>query len=358
MLDEPTNATDTPAPSPGAPPPGPARAPATVASASTADAGRREGGVWRPSRRLTVVLAAAMLAVGVAVGAAIGPAPEASFAGASALPSLLPSLIAQAAGSAAKPGPASGSQPAGGETVPATPTRRRHRRAAAAASSGAAAASAPASEPASASESPASSGAKPTSGQNKAGGEGATRPLPPITKVWLIELSGSTFGEALAAPASAPYIDSHAVPSGALLSAWSALEASAFASDAALIATNEARLTETILQPTCPEGAAGASCAAGTPGAVKSADEFLQQTLTTITASGSYRTSGLVVVTFGAIAAGASSELAAGSTTATLTSQPPAGALLISPFVTAGKRPSTTLNPSSPRQSLEALLHR
>ena len=91
---------------------------------------------------------------------------------------------------------------------------------------------------------------------------------------------------------------------------------------------------------------------------MSTADAFLKQTLATITASASYRSSGLIVVTFATIANGASSELPAGSTTATLSSQPPAGALLISPFVTKGTRPTTSFNPSSPRQSLEALLHR
>jgi hypothetical protein len=64
------------------------------------------------------------------------------------------------------------------------------------------------------------------------------------------------------------------------------------------------------------------------------------------------------VVTFGSIAAGSASGLPSGSASATLTSQPPAaGALLISPFVTAGASSSTPFDPASPTQSLEKLLH-
>jgi hypothetical protein len=148
------------------------------------------------------------------------------------------------------------------------------------------------------------------------------------------------------------------VPSGSLLSSWSALSAITFANDAALIATTEPQIAQTIIHPLCPEGAAGAGCTAGTPGAISTADTFLQQTLPTITSSAAYRSSGLIIVTFASIAAGASSELPAGSTTATLTTAAPAGALLISPFASKGARPTAAFKPSSPRQSLEALLHR
>jgi hypothetical protein len=302
-----------------------------------------------PSRRLTAVLAAGMLAAGVAVGAAIGPAPTASFAGAG-LPAWLPALIAKAAssgGSSSAPG--SGSSPTSAPEATARRRRRRHRRAVAAAGASETAAPA-AAEAAPESSSPAGSG--------KEGSKGASAPLPPVTKVWIVELDGAGFGEALASSAGAPYTDSQAIPQGALLSGWSALQGGAFAQDAALIATTEPQIVQTIVQPPCPEGAAGASCAAGTPGALKTADEFLAQTLPKLTASPLYKTNGLIVVTFGSIASGAASELPAGSTTATLSSRPPAGVLLISPFVTAGKRPTTTFNPTTPRQSLEALLHR
>ena len=55
-----------------------------------------------------------------------------------------------------------------------------------------------------------------------AGGGSPRTTLPPVTNVWLIELSGTTFAEALAQPRAAPYIDAQAVPAGTLLSSWSA----------------------------------------------------------------------------------------------------------------------------------------
>jgi hypothetical protein len=317
--------------------------PHTPATGSQSPASARSRPSWAPSRRLTAALAGVMLAVGVAVGAAIGPAPNASLAGVPRLPLLLGALIARAHAGQAKPTTTGVQPPASAETT--APRRRRRRKHAGAAA---------AAETSPATESTGSSGSK-----AKGKGNGAsTVPLPAVTKVWVLELSGASFTEALAQPASAPYINSKAIPAGTLLNGWSSLQASAFASDAALIATTEPQLVETILQPLCPEGAAGAQCAPDTPGALKVADEFLAQTLPAITSSAAYRSSGLIVVTFSSIAAGAASGLPAGSTTATLSSQAPAGALLISPFARAGKRLTTTFNPSSPRQSLDALLRR
>jgi len=48
----------------------------------------------------------------------------------------------------------------------------------------------------------------------------------------------------------------------------------------------------------------------------------------------------------------------AGAATATLTTAPPAGVLLISPFAKVGARSSASFNPTSPKQSLEKLLRR
>jgi hypothetical protein len=294
---------------------------------------------------MTAALAAVMLAVGVAVGAAIGPAPTNSLAVGTRLP-LLPSLLA-----AAGVGHTSAVQP---PAVTAQPTpRTRRRRARHAASAAQPSASTNASEEASA--------PSPTTPTSKR--KAAPIKLPPVANVWLIELSGSTLASALEAPTGAPYINDQAAPTGTALSGWSAIEASAFANDAALVATSGPQVVDTIVQPPCPasspegEGAAGAQCAAGTPGALTAADEFLKATLPTITSSATYRSSGLIVVTFGSIAAGSASGLPSSSESATLTSQPPAGALLISPFVTAGASSSTPFNPASPTQSLEKLLH-
>jgi hypothetical protein len=176
--------------------------------------------------------------------------------------------------------------------------------------------------------------------------------------VWLIELSGATFANALAQPAAAPYIDGQAVPAGALLSGWSALEGSALASEAALLASTPPQLLDTIVQPPCPEGAGGAQCAAGTPAGLTAADGFLQQTVPSITALATYRAHGLIVVTFGAVGSTTASGPPTGATTVTLSTLPPAGVLLISPFAGARTKPSTAFNPASPKKSLEKLLHR
>jgi hypothetical protein len=297
-----------------------------------------------PSARVTAALAAAMLAIGIVVGAAIGPAPTPSFAVNRLLP-LLPSFLR----AATKPSAPAAQPPA--ITTEATPsaeaqTGSRHRP-----SRRAEVASSPSAEtPASAEASP-SAATKPAT-------KTKTATLPPVTKVWLVELSGSSFGEAAAQPSAAPYISTQALPTGTLLSGWSALDASAFANDATLIASAPPQVLDTIVQPPCPEGAAGAQCAADTPGALTAADEFLKATLPTITATPAYRENGLVVITFASVANATATGLPAGAATATLTSTPPAGALLISPFVAAGAKSAATLNPTSPKQSLEKLLRR
>jgi hypothetical protein len=174
----------------------------------------------------------------------------------------------------------------------------------------------------------------------------------------VIELSGSTFASALAQSAAAPYIDGQAIPAGTLLSGWSAVAGSAFASDTALLASTPPQIVDSIVQPPCPEGAAGAPCAPGTPGELTAADEFLKATLPTITSTPAYREHGLIVITFGSIVSGSASGLPTGASSVTLPSQPPAGVLLISPFAHAGARSPTTFNPTSPKQSLEKLLRR
>jgi hypothetical protein len=148
------------------------------------------------------------------------------------------------------------------------------------------------------------------------------------------------------------------VPTGTLLSGWSAIEGSAFANDTPLVAGAPPQLLDTIVQPPCPEGAAGAQCAPDTPGALTAADEFLKATLPTITATAPYRENGLIVVTFASIASAAATGLPTGAATATLTSQPPAGVLLISPFAKAGVKSSAAFEPTSPKQSVAKLLRR
>jgi hypothetical protein len=229
-------------------------------------------------------------------------------------------------------------------------------------------ATAAASAPQAAATAPAQSSAPAASapGQAETTPSKATAPtgasnVPPITSVWLIQLSGVSFAAALANPAAAPYISGQLLAKGTYLPAWSALGASGFANDAALVEHRAALgttppLLHPIVQPPCPEGPAGASCAAGTAGQLAAADQFLRATLATITATTTYSEHGLVVITFATVADPTASELPAGASAATLASQPPAGAVLLSPFAKAGARSTAAFNATSPKQSLEKLL--
>jgi hypothetical protein len=303
-----------------------------------------------PSARVTAALAAAMLGIGVAVGAAIGPAPSASEAS-SSLPGLLATLARAAAARAAAQQAAHASTQPTATTAEAAPTRKRRKRARKAAGSEEAT-SAPASE---------TETTPPTSTTPKSNSKAST--LPPVAHVWLIELAGPSFAQALAQPTAAPYIDTEAIAAGTLLSGWSGIDGSGFATDAALLAGSPPQLLDTIVQPPCPasspegEGAAGAPCTSET-GELTAADEFLKATIPTITSGAAFRESGLIVVTFASVASATETELPAGATTATLTSQPPAGVLLISPFVGVGAKSAASFKPTSPKQSLEKLLRR
>jgi hypothetical protein len=314
-------------------------------------------GLRLPSPRASAVLATVMLGLGVAVGAAIGPGPDSSFAGdPSALAQRLPAILAAIAArqrAAASAATQSSTPAAEAEPAAAGTTRRKRRRKHASAGSSSAASSA-------SETTPSSTETTETSSKSN-GGSTKQAKLPAISSVWLIQLAGGTFTQALAQPAAAPNIDTQLVPAGTLLSGWSALEGSALANDAALAEPVSAEATppllHSIVQPPCPEGAAGAACAPETPGQLTTADEFLKATLATITTTPAYREHGLVVVTFASVGVATQAGLPAGASSATLTYKPPAGVLLLSPFAKKGSRSSVTFNPTSPRQSLEKLLH-
>ena len=114
----------------------------------------------------------------------------------------------------------------------------------------------------------------------------------------------------------------------------------------------------------------------GEPAGVQAANAFLQEVVPAIEASAAYKEHGLIVITFGAAGQqGASSSAATspststtagtgteityptGSITSTLTAAgAPAGALLLSPFLShAGTRSTSAFNPLAPHESLEAL---
>jgi hypothetical protein len=348
------NSTDPPARSTTDAQSAPARARLNDAASSSA---APSGGRTRlPSFRAGAALAVAMLTVGVGVGAAIGPTPASSLAGTGGVVQKLPALIASIA---ARARVQAAQTPAPSVTATRPPAVKRQATPAASTTPTSAA-----STPTPASTTPTTSSGesetKSPSPTKSSGGGGSN--VPPITSVWLIELAGGSFSEPLANAAAAPYITSQLVPKGTLLSGWSALSASAFASDAALVEHKATvggtpPVLHTIVQPPCPEGAAGATCLTGTPGALSAADQFLQATLASITASTTYAEHGLVVVTFATVADPASVELPAGATSSTLASTPPAGAVLLSPFAKAGARSTVAFNPTSPKQSLEKLLH-
>jgi len=308
-----------------------------------------------PSTRVAAALAAGMLALGVAVGAAIGPGvggADSTLAG-ERIPRLLPAIAALAAGGGTHT--TSTSTTAAVQPPAVTPQPTPAASSAGASASSAATKTSKTTPSAAATPAPAPSAAKtPTASTPKSGTQAA---LPPVTSVWLITLSGGNFAQALAQAAAAPYIDSQLVPAGTLLSGWSSLDGSAFASEAGLLSGEPPQTLDSIVQPPCPEGAAGAACAPETAGALTAADEFLKATLPAITASAAYRAHGLIVITFGSVGNATASSLPAGASTATLSSEPPVGVLLLSPFARAGARPTTAFNPTSPKQSLSGLLH-
>src|SRR4029077_20785679 len=145
-----------------------------------------------PSARASALLAAAMLGLGVAVGAAIGPAPDTSIAGSTKLPALIASLAARQQSAA---GPRASATPVAPPTIvpQATPATETPSTPASTTSGAAQKASAPA----------ASQTAPATSTPTKKTTGAAT--LPPITSVWLVQLSGVSFATALANPTAAPY---------------------------------------------------------------------------------------------------------------------------------------------------------
>jgi hypothetical protein len=307
-----------------------------------------------PSARVTAALAAAMLAIGVAVGAAIGPAPTPSQADPS-LPLLIASLARGEAARAAQ-ARAAAAQPARSapEAAPRHKRRKRRHKSEAVSSTTSTGTSTEAETTTPTATTPSST--TPTSSPKAS-------TLPPITHVWLIELAGTTFAAAAAQPTAAPYIDTQAIPAGTLLSGWSGLDGGAFANETALLASTPPQLLDTIVQPPCPasspqgEGATGTSCASEA-GALSAADSFLKETVPTITSTADFRESGLIVVTFASIGSATATGLPAGAATATLTTTPPAGVLLISPFASVGTHSTATFNPTSPKQSLEKLLRR
>lgn len=317
-----------------------------------------------PSARVSAGLAAVMLALGVGIGAAIGPAPSPTLAGQPA-PSLLRSLAGLVSAGRAGAAPAAPStSTAGAPPTSAAAPVDASAGAGTAASAGLGNGGAGGRGAGNGTQ-PVNPGAPSGSGKPPAIDNGASGKLapeghdleraPPVTSIWLITLDGGTFGQALSQPGAAPYI-TELVKAGTLLSGWSGLAGEAFASEAGLLAGAPPQNLDSIVQPPCPEGAAGASCAPETAGAMTAADAFVKATVPAIIASAAYRAHGLIVITFATVADATAAGLPAGASTATLGSEPAAGVLLISPFARAGARPHTRYDPAAPTLSLSGLL--
>jgi hypothetical protein len=367
-----------------------------------------------PSRRVSVILATAMLAVGIALGALIGPGPATSLASSSRAAAIGRVLALLALGSGTSSGgdlllssgaahpPASTTQPTPPTISEATPGSSE-----ASGGAGSASSSTPHSSTSSPVVSPTSSTKPAASGEEESEKTPKTKPLPPIADVWLIELPyGASLENALKQSTAAPYLDGQLKGAGTALSGYSSLAASQLAGAATLLSGQVGANVTTIAPPPCGTSAvagatsgtpsssavgatsgttpssatgapasgtsqpsAGTPCPAGEPAGVQSADAFLREVVPKIEASSAYKEHGLIVITFGTAGQqgdapspteGTGTEVTypAGSLTSTLTAAgSPAGALLLSPFLRhPGRQSASAFNPLAPHESLEALL--
>ncbi len=337
-----------------------------------------------PSLRVSAALAGVMLGVGIAIGAAIGPTPESSLASASRLPLLLPYLTAAlephaSTSSSTKPPTSSftapltspGAQTSSSPATPSTPPSEQTSGTASAVKT--TKASVPSTTRNSTSSTPKSA---PVTNQS-ASDQG--QKLPNIGHVWLIVLSSDErFSAALAAPSSAAFITEGLIGAGILLTRYSALAGGELASVAAQI-SGGADEESVIAQPSCT-ASPGTPCPTGVA-ALKSSDEFLAGVVPQITASKAYTSSGLIVITFGAVAQGialpgatsstpsqdtsgttgsppsdgTSATPASSASSIALAGRPAAGVLVLSPLAQAGAQITTSFNPLDPRKSLEGI---
>ncbi len=360
-----------------------------------------------PSRRVGAILATAMLAVGIALGALIGPGPADSLASSSRAAAIGRVLALLALGSGTSSGgdlalSSGAANPPVSAPQPTPPSSSEANTGSGAGSSGPASTS---STPSHASTSPSSNKVSPTSSTKPATSEeeesekaSKAKPLPPIADAWVIQLPyGSSLENALKQSTAAPYLDGQLKSAGTTLSGYSSLAAAQLAGAATLLSGQVDASVSTITPPPCgPSAATGATsgttsgsvgagtsntsqpavCPSGEPASVQAADTFLQEVVPKIEASTTYKEHGLIVITFGAAGQqGASSSTTTGSSaseadgtgtevtyptgsiTSTLTTAgAPAGALLLSPFLShAGTRSVSAFNPLAPRETLEAL---
>ncbi|HEV3320884.1 MAG TPA: hypothetical protein VG147_01690 [Solirubrobacteraceae bacterium] len=358
-----------------------------------------------PSRRTSALLATAMLAVGIALGALIGPGPAASLASSSRAAAIGRVLALIALGSGTSSGgnlalSSGAANPPASTPQPTPPTTSETAAGSGKASGGAGSASPtprPSTSPSSSKVSPSSSTTPAAGGEEESEKTPKPKPLPPIADAWVIELPyGASLENALKQSTAAPYLDGQLQGAGTVLSNYSSLAAAQLAGAATLLSGQVGASVTTVAPPPCTGTAAGAAsgttsgsaagapasstnqpvataaCPSGEPAGVQAADAFLQEVVPKIEASTAYKEHGLIVVTFGAASqqgassstttsatagTGAEATYPAGSITSTLTAAgAPAGALLLSPFLShVGTRSASAFNPLAPHESLEAL---
>ncbi len=360
-----------------------------------------------PSRKVGALLATAMLAVGIALGALIGPGPADSLASSSRAAAIGRVLALLALGSGTGSGgnlalSSGAANPPASTPQPTPPTTSKTTSGSAKASGGAESASSTPSH-----SSPSSRTTSPTSSTSPAEGGGEAsektakaKPLPPIADAWVIELPyGTSLENALKQSMAAPYLDGQLKGEGTTLSGYTSPAAAQLAGAATLLSGQVSASVTTVAPPPCatsatagatpgttsgsaagtPTSSTGqpaAACPSGEPAGVQAADAYLQEVVPKIEASTAYKEHGLIVITFGAAGQqgapsgttsspsasatdGTGTEVTypAGSITSTLTAAgAPAGALLLSPFLShAGTRSTGAFNPLAPHESLEAL---
>lgn len=256
-------------------------------------AGRGVAGA--PSRRVTAVLAATVLALGIIAGAALAPAPSGAPADAATLAqqaiAALTAQVGAGAHASAPTGPTTtpASEPATSASAPSEPAKAASKAAPTPASPESSSAS-EGSSGSQSSEGSSSEGSSKSSGKTEKPTPGTPIKLPAVKHVWVIALSGVSFSAALADPAADPYLAKQLVPKGTLLSDYTLSSSSALGNGIALLSGQNVNLdteqncpTYTELQPPTVNAATGLAEGVGCvyPASVKTlADELSAASLT------------------------------------------------------------------------------
>ncbi|HEY5286585.1 MAG TPA: hypothetical protein VIJ50_05730 [Solirubrobacteraceae bacterium] len=255
-------------------------------------------GAGAPSRGMATGLAAAVLAVGILAGVALGPGPTSSPADSATLAQRALAALVARAGSGSQTATstdntaATAPPPLTSEPTPdPAPTSSSHSKAKSAPASSETSATAEGPGESTTSGSPEGS-SKPSKGSGKSEKTAPGTPikLPPIKHVWVISLSSTSFGAALASPSADPYLAKQLVPKGTLLSNYTLSSSSALPNGIALLSGQSVNLdteqncpTYSALEPPTVNATTGLAEGVGCvyPAAVKTlADELSAGSLT------------------------------------------------------------------------------